>query len=65
MNWLPDMDLNHDKQIQSLLCYRYTIPHRVLLREQRGYPGILNPPRKMARSTEGVEMAALPPPRLP
>lgn len=25
MHWLPDMDLNHDKQIQSLLCYRYTI----------------------------------------
>jgi hypothetical protein len=25
VNWLPDMDLNHDKQIQSLLCYRYTI----------------------------------------
>ena len=25
MTWLPDMDLNHDKQIQSLLCYRYTI----------------------------------------
>lgn len=25
MNWLPNMDLNHDKQIQSLLCYRYTI----------------------------------------
>jgi hypothetical protein len=24
-NWLPDMDLNHDKQIQSLLCYHYTI----------------------------------------
>ena len=24
-NWLPDMDLNYDKQIQSLLCYRYTI----------------------------------------
>ena len=23
--WLPDMDLNHDKQMQSLLCYRYTI----------------------------------------
>src|SRR5690242_6074582 len=22
--WLPDMDLNHEKQIQSLLCYRYT-----------------------------------------
>ena len=25
IGWLPDMDLNHDKQIQSLLCYRYTI----------------------------------------
>ena len=27
-NWLPDMDLNHDKQLQSLLCYRYTIGQR-------------------------------------
>jgi hypothetical protein len=27
MNWLPDMDLNHDKVIQSHLCYRYTIGH--------------------------------------
>ena len=25
MKWLPDMDSNHDKEIQSLLCYRYTI----------------------------------------
>jgi hypothetical protein len=25
VKWLPDVDLNHDKQIQSLLCYRYTI----------------------------------------
>ena len=24
-SWLPDMDLNHDKQIQSLLCYHYTM----------------------------------------
>ncbi len=24
-NWLPDVDSNHDKQIQNLLCYRYTI----------------------------------------
>lgn len=33
--WLPDMDLNHDKQIQSLLCYRYTIGQprtRIILR---------------------------------
>jgi hypothetical protein len=27
--WLPNMDLNHDKQIQSLLCYRYTIRQTV------------------------------------
>ena len=30
--WLPDMDLNHDKQIQSLLCYRYTIGQTSALR---------------------------------
>ena len=30
--WLPDMDLNHDKQIQSLLCYRYTIGQRSVLK---------------------------------
>ncbi len=41
--WLPDMDLNHDKQIQSLLCYRYTIGQagafkrlNLSLRESRG-----------------------------
>ncbi len=28
MKWLPDMDSNHDKEIQNLLCYRYTIWHR-------------------------------------
>jgi hypothetical protein len=33
MKWLPDMDLNHDKQIQSLLCYRYTIGQSVSGRE--------------------------------
>ena len=25
VSWLPDLDSNQDKQIQSLLCYRYTI----------------------------------------
>ena len=35
VSWLPDMDLNHDKQIQSLLCYRYTIG-------QAGATGSLN-----------------------
>lgn len=24
-SWLPDMDLNHDKVIQSHLCYHYTM----------------------------------------
>lgn len=26
-NWLGNLDSNQDKQSQSLLCYRYTIPH--------------------------------------
>ena len=34
-NWLPDMDLNHDKQIQSLLCYHYTIGHPSVWRNVR------------------------------
>jgi hypothetical protein len=33
--WLPDMDLNHDKQIQSLLCYRYTIGQTRLSKGKR------------------------------
>ena len=41
MNWLPDMDLNHDKQIQSLLCYRYTIG-------QAGAAGYAFPPLSQA-----------------
>src|SRR6266566_6047712 len=36
--WLPDMDLNHDKQIQSLLCYRYTIGQTGLTRLGVGRP---------------------------
>ena len=39
VRWLPDMDLNHDKQIQSLLCYRYTIG------QTRGYK-VGSPPRQ-------------------
>jgi hypothetical protein len=27
-DWLGNLDSNQDKQSQSLLCYRYTIPHR-------------------------------------
>lgn len=26
-SWLPDQDLNLDKQIQNLQCYHYTIGH--------------------------------------
>ena len=38
-NWLPDMDLNHDKQIQSLLCYRYTIGQAGALARLKGFLG--------------------------
>ena len=31
------MDLNHDKQIQSLLCYRYTIGQTGLSRVSVGW----------------------------
>jgi hypothetical protein len=37
-NWLPDMDLNHDKQIQSLLCYRYTIGQAGALDRLTAFP---------------------------
>ena len=36
-SWLPDMDLNHDKQIQSLLCYRYTIGQEGALDKLKGF----------------------------
>ena len=38
-NWLPDMDLNHDKQIQSLLCYRYTIGQAGASNRLKGFAG--------------------------
>ena len=38
-SWLPDMDLNHDKQIQSLLCYRYTIGQAGAFTRLRGFFG--------------------------
>ena len=38
-NWLPDMDLNHDKQIQSLLCYRYTIGQAGAFDRLKGFIG--------------------------
>src|SRR6266516_4040010 len=35
--WLPDMDLNNDKQIQSLLCYRYTIGQTDAFKKLKGF----------------------------
>ena len=35
-SWLPDLDLNQDKQIQSLLCYRYTIGQTGALEKLKG-----------------------------
>jgi hypothetical protein len=29
-NWLGNLDSNQDKQSQSLLCYRYTIPQWII-----------------------------------
>ena len=29
LGWLGNLDSNQDKQSQSLLCYRYTIPQRI------------------------------------
>lgn len=46
--WLPDMDLNHDKQIQSLLCYRYTIGQTDVWHRLRNFFGQSS---RQARST--------------
>src|SRR2546423_14734247 len=46
--WLHDMDLNHDKQIQSLLCYRYTI----------GQTGALKIESCQPESSRGIEAGA-------
>jgi hypothetical protein len=40
MNWLPDMDLNHDKVIQSHLCYRYTIGQGAGVKPNESGPGV-------------------------
>jgi hypothetical protein len=35
--WLGNLDSNQDKQSQSLLCYRYTIPQRNSRTNSRPY----------------------------
>jgi hypothetical protein len=39
--WLGNLDSNQDKQSQSLLCYRYTIPQELLngINSLAGWPG--------------------------
>ncbi len=39
VNWLPDLDSNQDKQIQSLLCYRYTIGQANALHTLNAFAG--------------------------
>ena len=48
MSWLPDMDLNHDKQIQSLLCYRYTIGQKRRMKNSELFGGV-----KLCRKNTG------------
>lgn len=39
MDWLSDMDSNHDKCLQRALCYHYTIGHagpKVVSRRTQG-----------------------------
>jgi hypothetical protein len=49
--WLPDMDLNHDKQIQSLLCYRYTIGQAGAFDRLKGFPGQSSCQAEVKRNT--------------
>src|SRR3954469_22312339 len=49
--WLPDMDLNHDKQIQSLLCYRYTIGQTGRIRVNAGLAESRNQTSKFQQPT--------------
>ena len=53
--WLPDMDLNHDKQIQSLLCYRYTIGQAGASVRLTAFPGQSRFVKPHNRSTVGSD----------
>jgi hypothetical protein len=50
--WLPDMDLNHDKVIQSHLCYRYTIGQAEAGCKLKGFPA---QSRVVARSKGSID----------
>ncbi len=58
MNWLPDMDLNHDKQIQSLLCYRYTIGQcKAATKVSRFNTASSSPSRRLAPYTSHLTLS--------
>ena len=59
MDWLPDMDLNHDKQIQSLLCYRYTIGQTSAFKLEYS-PAESRLERRLRRETTGAAGPELP-----
>ena len=63
MIWLPDMDLNHDKQIQSLLCYRYTIGQTSALKVEFSGPESSSRVKRLKRETvkTGAFQRASPP----
>jgi hypothetical protein len=52
--WLPDMDLNHDKQIQSLLCYRYTIGQAGANDRLNAFAGQSSPQTKVAQRRKRI-----------
>ena len=52
--WLPDMDLNHDKQIQSLLCYRYTIGQAGALGRLKNFIGQSSRQTKVAQRRKRI-----------
>src|ERR1700675_1455740 len=60
-SWLPDMDLNHDKQIQSLLCYRYTIGQTEVL-QRLGNPADESSRQAGSTANELNGFGARPPP---
>ncbi len=48
------MDLNHDKQIQSLLCYRYTIGQAGALNRLKGFIGQSSRQTKVAQRRKRI-----------
>ncbi len=56
MNWLGNLDSNQDKQSQSLLCYRYTIPQL-----SNKFNGLLSCPTVASEATVQIADRAVTP----